>query len=287
MSDSVTPPPVQPPPLEPAPRSKGSGLKLALIIVGCAVGGFVVLSVLLSALLLPKMTQARSLAKRAACMANLNGVGKSILLYEETTRGQYPLFQQQEQRPGGVNMPPTSVTTTNAGAGQWPAVMGDTPMQNAWLLIQEDLISEQGFHCPADSDYQPRTAAGGPIGRYGWNSPYNYSYGMHWPYAQDAHGNANPAPFSDDLNGSHVVFADLNPGGPVGPDRKPSNHAKLGTGFLLASGSAGWLDGDASVSEFGGSSRSAKGDEIYANGDGVAGGLPTSDRDVSIALSGR
>ena len=148
-------------------------------------------------------------------------------------------------------------------------------MQNVWLSVAKGYVDERLFKCPGDTDWQPRDAAG----RYGWTDPHQYSYGMHWPYATDADGNGNPAPLSTDTYRLGVaIFADQNPGGPVGGSRSPSNHPRAGTNYVFADGTVrASRDG---TSTFGH-------DEIYTNEDGLAGGLPQSENDTSIALSGR
>ncbi len=291
MSDSIPPaPPVQPPLPEAPTPSGGSGAKLAIIIVACVVGGFVAIVLLLAVMLMPNLNRARGLARKAACMANLNGIGKSVVLYSEIQRGQYPLIHLAERAPNGANSAPTSANTTDAepDSGQWPEVMGDSAMQNVWLLIHESLIVESGFRCPADIESQKRLVVDPRAAKYGWNSPFNYSYGMQWPYETDAAGKANSAPLSDALDGRMVIFADRNPGGPVGATRRPSNHPKLGTGVLLASGTVEWIDKGSSVFTTKYARRLPLApEEIYANGDGAPGALPTSATDTSICLSGR
>ena len=285
MSDSDTPPPVQvlPPPVSPA--SKGSGRKLVLIVIVCAVVGLSAISVLLS-VLLPALNGARDLAKRGVCLKNLNMIGKGLALYDEPN-GQVPLIQFRERVPNGVNVAPTPANTTDFDGDQWANVMGDAPMQNVWLLIRVSLIDEDDFRCPGDGDYQSREVIDAGAAKYGWHSPYNYSYGMHWPYHEDAAGKPNPAPLSGELHDDMVIFADLNPGGPVGPDRPPSNHGKLGTCVVTASGAARFMGETSSVFSFDDGPEPRGADEIYANQDGVAGGLPASATDTSMSLSGR
>jgi len=70
------------------------------------------------------------------------------------------------------------------------------------------------------------------------------------------------------------VFADRNPGGLVGPSRKPSNHPKDGEAYLMHNGSAGFYK---SLTD-----AKCNGDDIYVSGNGKAGGMPTSPTDTSI-----
>ena len=278
MSDSDTPPPVSPP-------TKGSGAKLALI-VGCVIGGLAVISLLFVAVFPLTLHHSRDLAKRAVCLNNLGNIGKGLVLYEEPN-GLFPLMEYREQAPNSVNTAPTPGNTTDADSSQWAEAMGGSPMQNVWLLIRNSLAEEHHFRCPADRDHEMRGQIESPVAAYGWNSPYNYSYGMHWPYHEDAAGKPNPAPLSGELHDDMVIFADLNPGGPVGPDRPPSNHGKLGTCVVTASGAARFMGETSSVFSFDDGPEPRGADEIYANQDGVAGGLPASATDTSMSLSGR
>ena len=275
MNDSITPPPVQAPSPAPSAPGKASDAKLALIIVASVIGSFVVVS------FLPPILRLRHhgpMARRAVCQANLNGIGKAVTLYMFQNNDRAPMIKPNETVGGGANSAPTWANRTDDDydTGQWETALGDQAMQNVWLLIKEGLVPADTFQCPADRDWEERAAFTG----YGWTSAYEYSYGMHWPYVLDAQGYRNPAPFSDALDGSAVIFADRNPGGPVGPAVLPSNHPNTGTGYLLFSGVVQWRHADDSACGIGG-------DEIYTNATGVAGGRPQSKTDTSISLSGR
>lgn len=288
MSDSPTPPPIQPPVLdeEPSPPTKGSSLKLVLIIVGCVVGGFILISLLFGAMLMPKLQDARGLAKKAACMANLNGIGKAVELYKESFRAGPPLMNATDTRDPET---PIRFATTNLNPdttpGAWTSGEGDmgaNAMQNVWLLIKEHLVSEAAFFCPADTALTPRESPTGDPKMYGWSDSGNFSYGMQSPY--DANGNRNP--WADDMNGSVVVFADKNPGGPLTATRRPSNHQKLGTAYLVASGSVGFHD------ERTDSLCGMNGDDIYSVQDPRGnntdlGGVPTNFDDTYICKPGK
>ena len=66
-----------------AKKSPGQGLALGGVAVGAV--GVLLLNPLLVAILVPAVGRARELAKRAACMANLNGIGHAMAIY--TTDG--------------------------------------------------------------------------------------------------------------------------------------------------------------------------------------------------------
>ncbi len=270
------PAPVSPPAQQPPSGGWSGGMKLVIIIVAC-IGGSVIVVGILVAMLLPSLSRARDKAVLTTCQAHLKTISLGLLTYQQDNSSA-PLIKMYEAAPNGANSAPTADSQTDEpfSSGQWGAVLGDQAMQNVWLWITaEGYVDEDIFKCPGDPDWQPRDAAG----RYGWTDPHQYSYGMQWPYATDADGNGNPAPLSAaTYRPGIVIFADQNPGGPVGGSRSPSNHPKVGTNYLLADGAV--LASRDGTSTF-------NGDDIYTNEDGLAGGLPQSEDDTSITLSGR
>jgi hypothetical protein len=275
----------------PPASSGGSSAKLVIIIVACVVGGGILLVGLLMAALLPNLARVRLQANRAACLANLNGMGRGIASYMTVNDDRTPLFKMAETDFNSANSAPTLANQTDEDftSGQWEDALGDQAMQNVWLMIRDWTLDLSNFRCPGDSDYVSREGTDPACKKYGWIAPTNYSYGMHWPYVTDAGGNENSLPLVQSMmTGSTVIMADRNPGGAVGEDgRKPSNHGELGTGCLTFGGSVEMLEPDDSVSRPGSFSRQQYEDDIYINASGVAGGLPESDTDTSIALSGR
>ena len=211
-------------------RRKGFTLIELLVVIA--------IIALLVTLLLPKLQQARQLAKKAACMANLNGIGKAVELYKESFHKGPPLINDEFTAPEET-IPVDATTDDNPDEvqGAWDG-FGENAMQNVWLLMKEDLVGEAAFLCPADSPSDREGAGNTQPGKYGWSDGDNFSYGMQSPYSTNSNGN----PWVDDMNGSVVIFADKNPGGPLTVDLKPSNHRTLGTAFVVASGSAGFHD---------------------------------------------
>ncbi len=155
------------------------------------------------------------------------------------------------------------------------------------MLIINNNLGETGFKCPGDSDWVARDATG----KYGWSDPYQYSYGIQWPYKSNAAGTANGAPFRSNMSDGLVILADYNPvvdGASVGLEGDSDNHGSHGTVVLNWSGTAN-AHKDNSLAGVGG-------DDIYTGGETpTAGTMPdnteTSDydggEDTSIALPGR
>ncbi|HDY65359.1 MAG TPA: DUF4190 domain-containing protein [Phycisphaerae bacterium] len=121
---TVTPPPPPPTPINPQPGTpKGGGMSIAafvlgllgfippcglialilgivalvtnrakkgLAIAGIVLGVVLMPTALLVSILLPSLNRARSLAKQAVCMANLNAIGKGLIMYTAENEDQYP-----------------------------------------------------------------------------------------------------------------------------------------------------------------------------------------------------
>lgn len=262
-------------------RRKGFTLIELMVVVA-------IIAILVT-ILMPSLAKARDLAKKATCQASLNGIGKALALYSAQNDDRTPMMEfDTAYDPDSVDVPDNeNQTDDDYDTGTWVATLGDNPMQNVWLMIKEGLLPVQGFKCPADSDYENRKATDDDSDpdKWGWISPFNYSYGIHVPYRSGD----NPLPFNDNLEGGMVIFADQLPfdadyhkvDKKADPPEKPSNHAKLGTGYLLFSGMVQWQD--PSTSECG-----LNGDEIYENVvSEEAGGVPEGEEDTSIAASGR
>ena len=256
----------------------GKGMATTGIVVGI-VGGLGV-NLMLVGILLPSLGRARELAKQAVCQANLNAIGKAIAVYETSQNDHFPLLWNTGD--------PNAVLNANAADDVW-AIQSTNSMNNLSLLVRDGMLSIGTFHCLSDSGWLKRTETG----RYGWTDLRQFSYGLHWPYGMEG-SKSNPAALwrpavgeevtgpaaagsgHSSLDGSFVIMAERNPGGSVGPARNPANHFIDGQAILHRDYSVSFYK---SVSD---SNAGVGGDDIYTNGDGVAGGMPTSQTDTSI-----
>ncbi len=276
-------------------RRKAFTLIELLVVIG-------IIGILVT-MLLPELARIMALADFTKCQGNLKTFGTAVFGYREGT-GMMPVIKSQPTADDDVNGAPTDANDTDVFLGEaneadndWD-VLGDQAMQNVWLLINRGDTAEAVFRCPGDKRHSPRRDSL----RFGWTTPFQYSYGMQWPYFTNVANVRNAAPF--DLQSNVCLMADYNPdalgadigvGDSGGLQVDPSNHPKLGTSVLWSNGSVErYREISDSLIGAGGT------DDIYTAGpDGteVAGDMPEriaspptgfrSEEDTSIALSGR
>ena len=246
-------------------RTKAKGFTLIELLVVIAI------IALLVSILMPSLGRARELAKQAACMANLNAIGKARVLYEGLNEDKFPLLFTSGN-------PNSAAATTNLGKTPATATDRDDPweitatgaMQNVWLLIGEGMVSVDAFECPSD---QGLTETGAYAG---WANTSEFSYGMSFPYASDG-TNTNPAALGNTLGGGFVWMADRMEGTGI----TASNHNMDPGGCTIYLTFAGSVRKHASISD---GACGISDDEIYQNqaGTPVSGGLPQASDDSSI-----
>ena len=124
-------------------RYGGKGIAIGGIILG---GIGVLLVPLMISILLPSLSRARELAKRAVDNANLQGVGQSCLIYANDNRGAFPanlqvlidsgmLVPKQLINPSSGSVPPACdcyfvVGLTDADPGDWIIAYSDPQFHN-------------------------------------------------------------------------------------------------------------------------------------------------------------
>ena len=253
----------------------------------------VVISIIavLVTLLVPALQYGLALARKATCMGSLDGLGTALAMFSQSADGQMPIIDRAYTAPEELIDSDGPTNTPFGEDGEDWSGLGENAMQNVWLLIEMDLVIEDAFQCPADGDYISRKDSAKAFGstrpkEFGWYETGNFSYGMHSPYDSDGTA-ANPAPYSDALQASVVIFADKNPGGAVSDTDgglAPSNHETMGTAYLMASGNVGFSGLED------GSQCGKNGDDIYTvqaadgeNSDQIS-QLPTNKNDTYICL---
>ena len=187
-------------------RSKGFTLIELLVVVA--------IIALLVAILLPSLGRARELARQAVCSANLNAVGKAMMLYKTEAADLYPVsytrhaglqstitngFVQIDTKPfdavGGVDW--------NTGR-PW----GSAVQQSLFILVWKGLVAEATFRCPGAStdSLTNRTK------KFGFGAHNNISYGMHHPSDFITGGaGSNAVKLVEGLGGGVAIMADKGP----------------------------------------------------------------------------
>jgi prepilin-type N-terminal cleavage/methylation domain-containing protein/prepilin-type processing-associated H-X9-DG protein len=129
-------------------RQKGFTLVELLVVIG-------IIAVLMS-LLLPAMNMAREQAKRTVCLSNLQGAGKSLLMYSNSNKGRLPVHR---------------------GTTYW---LWDLPTDTRDAMVSNGMVRHT-FYCPS-GDMQDSDAL------WDWQGGYTVS-GYFWlMYREDQNG---------------------------------------------------------------------------------------------------
>ena len=269
-------------------RQAGKGMAIAGIVLGGV--GLVVSPALLVGILVPTLGRARELARQATCQANLSANGKAIIMYSALSSDQFPFpLIKQYETVANANAALTRDNTTNVTFEKGWQDLGGNSMQNVWLLVKENLVGADAFHCLSDGGWQTRGQShgyrDGTYKQWGWTSLNEFSYGMTWPYDGESESKPNGARLSDpNLNPSLVILSDRNPGGPVGKF-PPSNHPTDGMVILKKDGSVSFYKSTSNSFAGVGGPELGVTDDIYTNAAGQAGGMPSNGNDTSISPS--
>jgi len=271
-------------------RKKGFTLIELLVVIA--------IIALLISILVPAIQRARELARQAACQGNMSAIAKSIVMYSTGGNYGFPAVHRFGDANGtsatGMNL--NAYDNPSAPYNGWYAMDGwdgsnysrmpENAMNNVWLMIKAQQIARAAFRCPSDSGWYNDPKWTQQPTRGGWWTLKDFSYGMHWLYegnhaagaaVQTLSGSPNPACLGTSrISQSLVVMADRNPGGAVSSTRPPANHSADGETCMRR---------DSTVFFYKSVNNSQAGlynDDIYTNGSGTPGGMPTSSTDTSI-----
>ena len=180
----------------------------------------------LTTILIPVITTSIADSHITVCATKLGTIVDAFAKYaDDTSYGGFPRLATK----GDPDDPIGAGTSTNDLKVGDPlayntAVLGTNTMQNVWLLIEAGYLPAAAFQCPGDGDYLSKLTQT----RYGWDSWYQFSYGMQNPY-----DTADPGPTPENkavpvstktYKANYVFFADMNPGGPASTSGQ-SNHS--------------------------------------------------------------
>ncbi|MCK4624503.1 MAG: type II secretion system protein [Phycisphaerae bacterium] len=180
-------------------RTKGFTLVELLVVVA--------IIALLVSILLPTLGRAKELAKQALCGANLNGVGKGILLYQSENDDCPPWVESSEWN---------TRTGTNATDVAQPSTLSPTALM--FLVVRSGQPADI-FRCPSDDNAIKMSSTKNSSGDYYWDfcddSSTNardhckrISYSIQAPL-YDSAGTTYSSGISDD--GGLAVMADKTP----------------------------------------------------------------------------
>ena len=209
-------------------RTKGFTLIELLVVIA--------IIALLVSILLPSLNRARELAKRAACGMNLNSLGKALMLYSNTSKG--------DQLPSLGYHPLQAIDGAATGTNDEDAFINDTysnpftqcNIQHYYLLVMEGFVSAKGFQCPGDTPEDRDDTL-----RYGFTSWENVSYGLQ-PFA---YSSTSPSVTwksrlgANNQEGSTIIAGDQPEADSTGPDSNYAgpNHGQEYVAMLTATGS--------------------------------------------------
>lgn len=185
---------------------------------------------LLMGILLPSLARVRVIANRMKCGSQLADIGKSMMMYSEENRQNYPV--------GGIRGSTwAQFSTTTPGILKWDASTRESAFANSgknattssclFLLIKYGNMVPKQFTCPDDADAKEFTLADeyksmgitdttqmikevSDAWDFGSNPGVCCSYSYHMPF-----------PNTDNTTISHCLDATSSPGSPLCADRNP------------------------------------------------------------------
>lgn len=172
---------------------------------------------LLISILLPSLSRAREITKRAVCASNARGIGQGMKIYSNDNEDWFPVTPFTEgtgnqQYVTGVNFVgkmASTMTSITSGA----LLTDQHPSRSMFLLVIDGTTTAKQFVCPSSGDTEDdlrnvqgttQVAAQPGVNRFDFRGYPYVSYGYHLPYGQKARPNEN-------LDPRMVLVADKGP----------------------------------------------------------------------------
>ena len=179
---------------------------------------------LLISILLPSLSRAREMSKRAVCASNLRGIGQAMYIYANDNYEQFPSNKIDPDK-AGENAPPGYYRDASSDGDVPPDEIPSTTA-DLFLLVRGALVTPKQFICPSSSKtpddfYSPDAGEvvdplelydfAGPgkgIGAVADNLSYGYHFGHDGTKSGDLSGGANNG---TNMDSRFPVMADDNP----------------------------------------------------------------------------
>jgi len=177
---------------------------------------------LLISILLPSLSRAREITKRAVCASNARGIGQSMKVYSSDNADWYPsvLFKETTQTApindvtwiGNLSTNMQQPVVASTGTGQaWDKIH---PSRCMFMLVVDGTCTAKQYICPSSGDSEddlriPKSGGNPVVAQPGINRfdfrgyPY-LSYGTQYPFGSRGRGNEN-------LDARTVILADKSP----------------------------------------------------------------------------
>ena len=187
---------------------------------------------LLISILLPSLSRAREMSKRAVCASNLRGIGQAMYIYANDNYEQFPgteidpdeagenaspgTYRDPNSSPGGLPGDPTKPPANPRKKDGTPSTTADL-----WLLVQGALATPKQFICPSTSKTPDDFGGRDPSQLYDFAgdgdkglpvSAPNLSYGYHYGHDGNQTG---------DYGGGVSNGTNMDPRFPVMADENP------------------------------------------------------------------
>ncbi len=181
-------------------RTKGFTLVELLVVVA--------IIALLVSILLPTLGRAKELAKQALCGANLNGIGKGILIYQSESDDTPPWIESSSWN---------TATGTNATSATTPTTLSPTALM---FLIVRSNQPPAIFSCPSDDNAIKMKSPKDSNGDYYWDfydadsdtpTPRDHCQRVSYSIQAPLYDSAGTARSGITDNGGLAVMADKTP----------------------------------------------------------------------------